>query len=101
MEGALREAYEETGCKVELNRYLLQVDVVFTDGRRHIPWKSHVLAGHYVCGEPKPIDTHEIRDVKLATLDEFDKYKEIIRTKTISGGLNYRARLHDEVLRLL
>jgi len=101
IEGALREAYEETGCKIELNRYILQIHVRFTDGKGIIPWKSHVFTGHWVSGDPKPIDTREIREVKLASLDEFEKYKDIIRNKTTSGGLNYRARLHDEVLRLL
>jgi 8-oxo-dGTP pyrophosphatase MutT (NUDIX family) len=100
-EGALREAYEETGCEIELTRYILQVNVNFTDGRGVIPWTSHVFTGKYISGDPHPIDTREIREVSLARLDEFEKYKEIIRNKTISGGLNYRARLHDEVLRLL
>lgn len=101
LQGALREAYEETGCRIELTRYLLQVNVTFTDGRHHIPWKSHVFSAKYLSGELCPIDTREIREVSLASLDDFDKYREIIRCKTDSGGLNYRARLHDEVLKLL
>jgi 8-oxo-dGTP pyrophosphatase MutT (NUDIX family) len=100
-EGGIREAYEETGCEVALDKYVLQINVDFTDGKRVIPWKSHIFAGHWVSGEPHPIDTREIRDVKLAELDEFETFKRIIHTKTHSGGLNYRARLHDEVLRLL
>jgi 8-oxo-dGTP pyrophosphatase MutT (NUDIX family) len=100
-QGARREAYEETGCEIELDRYVLQVNVDFTDGRGVIPWKSHVFTSHYLKGEMHPIDTREIREVSLARLDEFEKFKEIIRLKTDSGGLNYRARLHDEVLRLL
>jgi 8-oxo-dGTP pyrophosphatase MutT (NUDIX family) len=100
-EGALREAYEETGCQIELTRYILQINVNFTDGRGVIPWKSHVFTGRHISGEPHPVDTREIREVVLARLDEFEKYKRIIRNKTTSGGLNYRARLHDEVLKLL
>jgi len=101
IEGALREAYEETGCRIELARYLLQINTVFTDGLRQIPWKSHVFTARYLSGDLKPIDTKEIRGVALATLDDFEKYKGIIRKQTTSGGLNYRARLHDEVIRLL
>lgn len=100
-QGALREAYEETGCKIELARYVLQVNVDFVSGEHIIPWKSHIFTGHYVSGEIKPIDTREIREVSVAPIEDFDKYKDIIRNKTASGGLNYRARLHDEVLRLL
>lgn len=101
VEGALREAYEETGCRIELTRYILQVNVCFVFGQGRIPWRSHVFTARYISGEPKPIDVREIREVQLASLDDFDKYKKIIKTKTASGGLNYRARLHDEVLRLL
>jgi len=101
VQGALREAMEETGCKIELTRYLLQVDVTFTEGLHQIPWHSHVFAARYISGDLKPIDTREIRDVSLASLDDFAVYKEIIRNKTASGGLNYRARLHDEVLKIL
>jgi 8-oxo-dGTP pyrophosphatase MutT (NUDIX family) len=101
MQGALREAYEETGCHIDLTRYLLQVNVTFTDGRRQLPWKSHVFAARHRSGKLNPIDTREIREVRLASMDEFTLYKEIIRSQTTSGGLNYRARLHDEVLRLL
>ena len=101
IEGALREAYEETGCKIELLRYILQVNALFRDGRREIPWRSHIFTARYLSGEPRPIDTREIREVSLASIDDFARYKEIIRTQTSSGGLNYRARLHDEVLRLL
>lgn len=101
IQGACREAWEETGCKIELTRYLLQINVRFVCGRYHIPWRSHVFVGRHLSGDPKPIDTREIREVKLAGIDEFDTYKEIIRQKTNSGGLNYRARLHDEVIKLL
>ncbi|MCK5125275.1 MAG: NUDIX hydrolase [candidate division Zixibacteria bacterium] len=100
-DGALRESYEETGCKIELNRYILQINVDFTCGSKTIPWKSHIFTGHYISGEIHPIDTREIRDVALASIEDFELYKEIIRYKTASGGLNYRARLHDEVLKLL
>lgn len=101
IDGALREAYEETGCKIELTRFILQVNAVFTDGFREIPWRSHVFTARYLCGDLMPIDTHEIREVSLATVEDFARFKEIIRTDISSGGLNYRARLHDEVLRLL
>lgn len=100
-QGALREAWEETGCEIELTRYLLQVDVTFVNEVHEIPWRSHVFMARYISGDLIPRDTREIRDVTLATLDDFKKYKDIIRNKTASGGLNYRARLHDEVLRLL
>lgn len=99
-DGVYREAYEETGTKIQLDRYILQVHVNFVCGKSYIPWRTHVMAAHYLEGELRPIDTREIREVKLAELSEFDDFKEIINYLD-SGGLKYRARLHDEIVKLL
>ncbi len=99
-DGVFREAYEETGTIIELDRYLLQVNVDFVFGDKSIPWRSHVMTARYVSGELHPIDTREIREVKLADLSEFDDFRQIIEYID-SGGLKYRARLHEEVVKLL
>ncbi len=100
LEGALREAYEETGTKIEIQKYILQVNASFSCGRKSIPWRTHVFTAKYKSGRIRPVDIREIRETKLADISEFDKYKNIIRSME-SGGLSYRARLHDEVLRFL
>jgi 8-oxo-dGTP pyrophosphatase MutT (NUDIX family) len=99
-EGVMREAYEETGSKIEIDKYILQVNVSFSCSRRSIPWKTHVFTAKYKSGRIRPIDIREIREVRIADLSEFEKYKKIIAGME-SGGLSYRARLHDEVLRFL
>ncbi len=100
LDGVNREAYEETGCKIDLKRYILQINVSFSYGKRYIPWKTHVFTAKYASGKIKPTDIREIREARLAELAEFDEYKKIIATLD-SGGLHYRARLHDEVLKFL
>jgi 8-oxo-dGTP pyrophosphatase MutT (NUDIX family) len=100
LEGVYREAYEETGTIIELKKYILQVNVSFTWERKSIPWRTHVFTADYKSGKLRPIDIKEIRAVKLADLSEFEEYKKIIAGLE-SGGLAYRARLHDEVLRFL
>jgi 8-oxo-dGTP pyrophosphatase MutT (NUDIX family) len=100
LEGALREAYEETGCKIEIQKYILQINASFSCGRKSIPWRSHVFTAKYNSGKIKPVDIREIRETRLADLSEFDEFKKIINSLE-SGGLAYRARLHDEVLRFL
>lgn len=100
LEGVYREVYEETGTKIELRKYILQVNIYFSCGRKSIPWRTHVFTAEYKLGRIKPVDVHEIREAKLADLSEFDEYKRIIAGLE-SGGLSYRARLHDEVLRFL
>ena len=99
-EGTLREAYEETGAEIELDKYILQINVNFICGLKYIPWRTHIMTAHYKSGELKPIDTREIREVKVADFSEFDEFKKIIQYLN-SGGLKYRARLHDEVAKLL
>ena len=100
LEGVYREAYEETGCKIELQKYILQINAYFSCAKKTIPWRTHIFTAKYKSGKIKPIDIREIRETKLADLSEFDEYKRIIGTLE-SGGLSYRARLHDEVLRFL
>ncbi len=99
-DGVLREVHEETGLKIELGRYVLQVNVSFTFGTRIIPWKTHVMTAKYKSGRIKPVDIREIREAKWADMAEFDDYRTIIEFLD-SGGLKYRARLHDEVVKLL
>lgn len=99
-EGVSREAFEETGSAIELLKYILQVNVSFTYSTRIIPWKTHVFTAKHISGKIGPIDITEIREAKLVDLSEFDEYKRIIAGLE-SGGLSYRARLHDEVLKFL
>ena len=99
-EGVIREAYEETGTKIKLQRYILQINVSFSFGRKSIPWRSHIFTAKYVSGKIAPTDHREIREARLADMVEFDEFKKIIDGME-SGGLAYRARLHEEVTKLL
>ncbi len=99
-EGVFREVYEETGTKIKLLRYILQVNVSFSFGRKSIPWRTHVFTANHVSGKIEPTDHREIREARLAELAEFDEFKKIIDGME-SGGLAYRALLHEEVVKLL
>jgi 8-oxo-dGTP pyrophosphatase MutT (NUDIX family) len=100
-DGALREAYEETGLTVSLERYLLRARVAFSHDDRVINWTSHVFTASTLKGEPGPIDTHEIVEARFATTDEL---MGIIRNSLLasgSTGLRYRSELNDVVMRRL
>jgi len=99
-EGAKREIYEETGVEVEIEKYLLRIDVTFTCGDEKIDWKTHIFKITYLSGEPHPVDTTEIKEVKLVTISDIPQIKRIMLSLN-STGLAYRARLTDEVLKLL
>jgi 8-oxo-dGTP pyrophosphatase MutT (NUDIX family) len=103
IEGAKREALEETGCKIELNKFLLITNVTFyvpDDHDKKINWHSYVFHAKYTSGDFDFSDTKEIKEVKLADLSEFEIFKEIMLKQNI-GGLAYRAGLHDKVKTLI
>lgn len=103
-EGLKREAMEETGCEVAIESYLLETDVNFVcksgGTAKAIEWHSYVFQAGYTSGVFDFTDKHEIREVRLATLDEFEGFSRIMRKSNI-GGLHYRAALHDAVKGLL
>lgn len=104
--GTHREIAEECGCTIALRRFLLRTEVSFTapaspDGASQaLLWRSFVFLADYLAGDMRFTDTHEIREVKLALLAEFEEYSRIMRASA-SAGLLYRAQLHDAILPLL
>lgn len=101
--GAKREAKEETGCEIEIEHFLLKTNVVFTlfpSNNQTIEWNSYIFQAKYISGDFQFTDKREIREVKLATLSEFESFSKLMRQSKI-GGLHYRASLHDFVKNLL
>jgi ADP-ribose pyrophosphatase YjhB (NUDIX family) len=98
VDGALREAYEETGLVISLERYILRARVKFSHHDRMIDWTSHVFAAVPTGGKLEPIDTHEIVEARSAALGEL--MGSIRRALLSSGstGLRYRSDLTDAVI---
>lgn len=101
VKGALREAREETGAVVEMQKYILRVHAVFTFAGQEIPWTSHVFTAIYISGVLKQIDTKEIAEVKLVSLQDLQGPIRDNLLATGSGGLAYRVALTDKVVELL
>jgi len=99
-EGIRREVIEETGCEIELQRFLLRSEVSFTSNLSSIEWNTFVFQAKYLRGDFKFTDHREIREVRLASLSEFEAFSTIMRQSKI-GGLHYRAALHEAVQELL
>ncbi len=95
---AKREAYEETGVQIQLVLYLLRIQVTFTCGQVSQEWISHVFVAQYVSGRLHPIDTREIKEVNLLSLDELAAMKDRLLQQD-SGGLHYRAALTEAAIR--
>ncbi|MFL6214695.1 MAG: NUDIX hydrolase [Blastocatellia bacterium] len=96
--GALREAYEETGLAVALDRYVVRARVKFTCAGDEIDWATHVLSAHAVGGVLAPVDTHEIVEARWATVAEILGPMREAMMRSGSTGLRYRAQLQDAVV---
>jgi 8-oxo-dGTP pyrophosphatase MutT (NUDIX family) len=99
--GACREAREETGLDVRLERYLLRVHVTFTCGQTVQPWTTHVLTARAVGGALQVLDPKEIEGVRWGSLAELCGPIADVMLATGRGLFQYRVALHREVARLL
>jgi ADP-ribose pyrophosphatase YjhB (NUDIX family) len=94
-DGARREALEETGLEIELERYLLRIHARFTSGGDHLDWTSHVLRAKRVGGSLEARDKSEIAETRYATIEEL---QGPIRQALLDSGrglLAYRVLLTD------
>ena len=100
-QGALREAYEETGLIVSLEKYIIRARVLFSNKDRSIDWTSHVFTSSSAGGKLDPIDTHEIAEARWVTVAEMMGRIRDALLASGSTGLRYRSELADAVVRRL
>jgi ADP-ribose pyrophosphatase YjhB (NUDIX family) len=100
-DGAIREAHEETGLEIALEKYILRARVKFTSNGDVIDWSSHIFTAHPTGGLLQPIDTHEIAEARFATIDELMGSVRDALLASGSSGLKYRAELNDIVIAML
>jgi ADP-ribose pyrophosphatase YjhB (NUDIX family) len=101
IDGAVREALEETGLSVRIEDYLLQVHATFVFGERRAKWTTHVMLARPFEGSLAPRDTAEIEGARWIDWPELsDNVNPLLRDSGLAG-LAYRARLHDRVRAIL
>jgi len=99
--GAVREALEETGLHVELRRYLVATEALFTNAGRELRWRTHVFLAQTEDTEIAAGDPVEIADARWGTLDEL---AGPLRERLLATGRafwRYRVALHDASLQAL
>jgi ADP-ribose pyrophosphatase YjhB (NUDIX family) len=99
--GAVREAWEETGLHVRLERYLLRVEARFSCGGEALPWVTHVFSAVALGGTLDPQDRHEIAEARWATAAEIAGRYRTAMLAWGSAGMQYRVMLQDAGLRAL
>jgi ADP-ribose pyrophosphatase YjhB (NUDIX family) len=96
--GAVREAREETGLRVELERYLVETHAVFRNAGRELEWRTHVFLARTDDEALAPDDPDEIAAARWGTLDELGGP---LRERLLATGRafwRYRVELHDVAL---
>jgi ADP-ribose pyrophosphatase YjhB (NUDIX family) len=96
--GAVREALEETGLRISLERYLAASDAVFTNDGRELRWHTHVLLARTDDEELVPGDPDEIADARWGTLEELGGSLRETLLATGRAFWRYRVALHDAAL---
>jgi ADP-ribose pyrophosphatase YjhB (NUDIX family) len=99
--GVRREAREELGVDVELDRYLVRTQAVFRFANEAVPWQTHVFSATTSADELAPLDTEEIAEARWGTAAEL---AGPIRERLLATGRalwRYRVALHDAALAVL
>ncbi len=96
--GAEREALEETGLRVRLERYLVASRAHFVYGPHELSWRTHVFLARTEDTELAPADADEIAAARWGTPAEL---AGPLRERLLATGhalWRYRVALHDAAL---
>jgi 8-oxo-dGTP pyrophosphatase MutT (NUDIX family) len=98
VEAVRREALEETGLRVELDRYLVETRAQFVHEGRVLDWRTHLFSATTEDETIAPLDTVEIAEARWGTLDEL---AGPLRDRLLATGRafwRYRVALHDAAI---
>lgn len=93
--GVQREALEETGLRVELQRYLVDATAHFVYVPHDVPWRTHIFLATTEDDVLAPRDIEEIQAARWGTLPELSGP---LRERLLATGRafwRYRVALHD------
>lgn len=99
--GAAREAYEETGLTVALERYLVRMRARFHWETESLDWTTYVFSARALTDEVRAVDTREIAEARWATVTELDTDLRARMLERASAGFQYRVALQDAALERL
>jgi ADP-ribose pyrophosphatase YjhB (NUDIX family) len=93
-----REAFEETGVRIELERYLVVAEARFLYRPPGLDWRTHVFLATTGDEVLEPHDTEEIAEARWGTLDELGGSLREQLLATNRAFWRYRVALHDAAL---
>lgn len=99
--GVQREAVEELGIEIALERFLVSSEARLRCGDEVIDWRTHVFSARTEAEELEPIDVREIAAARWGTAAEL---AGPLRDKMLETGRalwRYRVALHEAALATL
>jgi ADP-ribose pyrophosphatase YjhB (NUDIX family) len=99
--GVRREALEELGVEIELERFLVSSEAVFRSADGVIDWRTHIFSARTCAEELHPFDTHEISAARWGATDELAGPLRAAMLETGRALWRYRVALHDATLAAL
>jgi len=101
VDGAVREALEETGLAVRVQGYLLQIHADFTLDGEKTSWTTHVMLANAEDGKIGPKDREAFEAARWVAMDELVANMNPLLEASSLGDLRYRARIHQRLADLL
>ncbi len=99
--GVRREALEELGIEIELERFLVSSEARFRCADGLIDWRTHVFSAQTDAIELDPIDRREIAGARWGTTTELAGPLRAAMLGTGRALWRYRVALHDTALAAL
>jgi ADP-ribose pyrophosphatase YjhB (NUDIX family) len=96
--GVQREAMEEVGVWIELERFLVSSEARFRCARGVIDWRTLVFAARTDAGELEPLDRREIAEARWGSPEELAGPLRAAMLATGRALWRYRVALHDAAL---
>lgn len=99
--GAVREALEETGLRIQLTRYLVDASARFTQAGSELAWRTHVVAAVTSDEVLDPVDAEEIGAARWGTVEEL---QGPVRERLLAAERafwRYRVALNDAAVAAL
>lgn len=100
-EGVQREAMEELGIEIALDRFLVSSEAVFRSEGETIEWRTLVFAATTEAEKLDPVDTREIAAARWGTTGELGGTLRAAMLRTGRALWRYRVALHDATLTVL
>jgi ADP-ribose pyrophosphatase YjhB (NUDIX family) len=96
--GVEREALEELGVRIELDRFLVSSEARFRCGDGVIDWRTHVFSARTDAAELDPLDRREIAEARWGSVEELAGPLRAALLATGRALWRYRVALHDATL---